>query len=928
MKLNKRLLVTSSCIILGFGSIVIAPLTVVSCSSTKSSNYGKTISELTTQYRTKLASVVKAPSEFYQYTSTDVPALTEICNEYLNQANELLNNEKEMNIDEKIWLKSLIDEITVKKQIIESKIHLLIVDKYDRLAFTNYSGVLSNSINTAFRNFGNKIKQNQQDALDYLNEFTTYINKIKTNLEEGKTNDITMSGVMYKHSLGNLLQSCFNELLQDFSLNNKKQTIQDLENKNLLPFTKIAKQANISEQQTLDKIKEIDTNLMNFVGYLTDYYKEIKYGKSDLAGTAYTLTVVNSKPTEEDNGFNYNGKYISGLGLSNVDLQTKDIGIGFTPNVDGYGKKIYEALLRKHSSTTNTAKEIFDIGNNAVMDIKNNMKEVAKTVAKVYVGDNQAWSASGEYYDKDSSGNQFGAVNADSLLTNIVDAAGNVDLSKFFIWMNTNRWFNGRDMREDQYPTINGVDPIYAKYYNASGANPITNWQTSSRNTPYIYEAQFEPKTNGITGLAISDVMGSYVDYMDENFVINKNLDNVIATTVDGDAGNLAYKYLVLGLSPSTVQESNTITNIEQTNSISPEAAFIGTSKAINQYLQFKDKTVEHIAGMFKETSFDYTLRSGVGGAAYANGGDGSWQYSNKGWGGFYLDTNPYYGLQKWSMSTLSSHEAVSGHVFQFNYAHDHPAVDYAPSFDVTAYAEGWGLFAEWLAVQAGLYGEPVIINDASDSQLAVPKFGINSKNIDVKQFKNKDDYANGAYWVDDDKTTSDVDPGNSQTLFDAVQYFGFLNERQLRAMRCAVDVGIHGGGATINAQGDVTDSTSAGQFKKGTGWSLEQAREYLQKNSGLGLDDIKRETKRYLEYTGQAVSYYNGTVAIQKLYVDAAIKYTNTYQENFLNWQDTILSRKNTEGLFDIILRNGDVPIDVLTWAIEDYISNNYNNY
>ena len=129
---------------------------------------------------------------------------------------------------------------------------------------------------------------------------------------------------------------------------------------------------------------------MNFVGYLTDYYKEIKYGKSDLAGTAYTLTVVNSKPIEEDNGFNYNGKYISGLGLSNVDLQTKDIGIGFTPNVDGYGKKIYEALLRKHSSTTNTAKEIFDIGNNAVMDIKNNMKEVAKTVAKVYVGDNQA----------------------------------------------------------------------------------------------------------------------------------------------------------------------------------------------------------------------------------------------------------------------------------------------------------------------------------------------------------------------------------------------------------------------------------------------------------------------------------------------------------------------------------------------------------
>ncbi len=40
-------------------------------------------------------------------------------------------------------------------------------------------------------------------------------------------------------------------------------------------------------------------------------------------------------------------------------------------------------------------------------------------------------------------------------------------------------------------------------------------------------------------------------------------------------------------------------------------------------------------------------------------------------------------------MTTLGTHESISGHVFQFNYAHDHPGKSYAPEFSSTAYAEG-----------------------------------------------------------------------------------------------------------------------------------------------------------------------------------------------------------------------------------------------
>ena len=884
---NKLMFNTISCLFLS-STILGTTFALTSCAQNNSLD--KNVSDLVTQYRSALSDAIGDPY-YGMYTDKEVPAIKKVCSDYLTKANDMKKNYiNDLSIDGQIWLDSLIDEINVKKQLVESNIHYLLTDEWDDLIFTNYQGILNSYISDGINNF---LSSNDQTSINNLNIFDGLLTKIETNLKAGLSKGITMSAVMVKHAIGSLLQSCFTNVLDYYAKNGKAPTTDDLKANNLYPCTKIINDNKRTNKDLVAKCLSVDQHLFKVLNYICNtYYSGIKYGwyKNTVDSTPtpttngtttqanthkYTLTVTTSKPSEEDNGYSYNkNTFISGLGLSTTDLNTKDIGIGFMNDSGGYGKKIYQALLRKHSNTTKTPKQIYDLGNNAVASIVAAMKQDAQAVASCFVSSGQSWSPKGEYYDSDSSANTYGSQSADKMLENIVDAKGNVDLPKYFIWLNTNRWFNGRDMREDQFPTIDGKNVVLSSY-SANGNNQpnstlVSKWQnnaSSNNKQPYQYFSLFKHINKGISDVKISDVIGDY-----------NNKSNV-PTIVDGDAGNLAYKYLVQGLSPSTIETSDTITNSTQTNSISPEAAYIGTSHSIRQYLMYKDAAASKFGGLFKKTSYNYTLRTGIGGAAYANGGAGSWNYSNHGSGGFYLDSNPYFGLQKWSTSTLSSHESICGHVFQFNYAHDHPAVNYAPSFNSNAYAEGWGLFSEWLAVQIGMYGQPTTDYSSitSGNKLSLPKFGVNSNNIDVTKFKNKDDFANGAYWVEDtDLSTPEKTPGNSQKLYDAVQYFGFLNERQLRAMRCAVDVGLHAG--------------TSGNYSAGSGMSLKEAREYMKKNSGLGIDDINRESKRYLEYTGQATSYFNGLMVIQDLFIQSASKYERNKKSNFIDYKNTFL--------------------------------------
>lgn len=919
--------------ILGVSAIAGATaITLTSCTQ-NTSGYDKSITkQLNAQYNSELQDAL-GNKTYYQLTKDNQPKVVSVINKYLDQVNNIIaETENSFKLDESIWLRGFQYELQTKKKLVESNIRYIIVNSYDQMIMTNYSKSFQKTIKNAadqWMNGKNLVSAN--DRINQLTAIDTYINDIHNNLQEGLEVGATWSGVLAKHTIGSMLQMLYDTELQQIATSSSGgASISDLNNATLKGslFTKNANydtwktsskddaNAKKNVDELVTKTQEDLDKLMNFL--LGDYFKGIKYGRptSISEGKSINFEVVNTSPKEEDNGFSIKSgsdtKYIKGLGLDSKDLETKDIGIGFSGPT---GQAIYKALLQKHSNVIDAdPSQQYQFGKDQVSGILNAMKNVANKIGDLKGTTNGEWKET-YMYDKDSSGNEFGSTS----ITNVIrSSSGQVDMPKFFEWLNSDQFFNGRDMTSTQFPTIDGITNLLPsqpqQQTKPSGAGG--NGDTPTTKTPYKYKSYY---------VGNEDLVASVIGY--------KGDTNPNVTKTNGDAGNLYVKYITEKLSPATIQTSNTITNTTMTNSISPEAAYIGSSRAVYQYLVYKANVSDHITSAFKPTPHNWTLRSGTGGAAYASSGLGAAEWVNKGWGGFYLDVNPYFGLQKWSMSTLTNHEAVSGHVFQFDYASANPADADAVSFSSTAYAEGWGLFSEWFATQLGVYGEPTqasgsFTKDSNGKEtftqkdvLTLPSFGTKSKTTDISQLSS--DYANGVYGLpvkttnaagQADPKPAEPEKKNNQTYYDALQYFGFLNERQLRAMRIPVDVGIHAG----------TDGT----FKAGTGYSLQEARDYLTSNSGLGVDDIKRETKRYLEYTAQATSYYNGLNEMQSYFLKAKTLFEkNNPGATFMDWNEPVNTKNNTQDLFDLILRNGSVPMPVLSWAVDKYLNQKYPN-
>jgi uncharacterized protein (DUF885 family) len=191
----------------------------------------------------------------------------------------------------------------------------------------------------------------------------------------------------------------------------------------------------------------------------------------------------------------------------------------------------------------------------------------------------------------------------------------------------------------------------------------------------------------------------------------------------------------------------------------------------------------------------------------------------------FYVNTYNLKAQPKFGMETLSLHEASPGHHFQTAIQQE---LENLPRFrrfgsDYTAYVEGWALYAEFLGRELGLFTDPY-------------------------------------------------------------QWFGRLNDEQLRAMRLVVDTGLHT-----------------------KGWTREQAIRYMLDNSTMAESDVVSEVERYVAWPGQALGYKVGDLALQALRRRA---------------EAALGPQFDLRDFHREVLSDGGVPMDVLEAKIERWIA------
>jgi uncharacterized protein (DUF885 family) len=76
--------------------------------------------------------------------------------------------------------------------------------------------------------------------------------------------------------------------------------------------------------------------------------------------------------------------------------------------------------------------------------------------------------------------------------------------------------------------------------------------------------------------------------------------------------------------------------------------------------------------------------------------------------GEFYANTYDLKSRPKWEMEALTAHEAVPGHHLQISLAQELEGVpEWRKHDNYTAFVEGWGLYAESLGEEIGLYKDP-----------------------------------------------------------------------------------------------------------------------------------------------------------------------------------------------------------------------------
>jgi uncharacterized protein (DUF885 family) len=118
----------------------------------------------------------------------------------------------------------------------------------------------------------------------------------------------------------------------------------------------------------------------------------------------------------------------------------------------------------------------------------------------------------------------------------------------------------------------------------------------------------------------------------------------------------------------------------------------------------------------------------------------------------------------------------------------------------------------------------------------------------------------------------------------DPYQWYGRLADEMLRAMRLVVDTGLHA-----------------------RGWTREQSIRYMLDNSSMAESDVTAEVERYIVWPGQALGYKLGQLHITALRAKA---------------QAALGDRFDVREFHSQVLRDGAIPMDVLTAKIDRWIS------
>jgi uncharacterized protein (DUF885 family) len=85
----------------------------------------------------------------------------------------------------------------------------------------------------------------------------------------------------------------------------------------------------------------------------------------------------------------------------------------------------------------------------------------------------------------------------------------------------------------------------------------------------------------------------------------------------------------------------------------------------------------------------------------------------------FYVNAYDLKARPRWAIEALSLHEAAPGHHFQISLQRELGDLPMFRRFSRdTAYIEGWGLYAEWLGYEMGIYKDPVARFGALDAEL------------------------------------------------------------------------------------------------------------------------------------------------------------------------------------------------------------------